>query len=58
MNDTGQSAPLPSGGDVSPPNVESEPRLRGQLIRWLIILFVGLGIALTPVPAGITVQSW
>lgn len=55
MNDTGQ--PLPSG-DVSQPEVESEPRLRGQLFRWLIILFVGVGIALTPVPAGITVQSW
>lgn len=55
MADAGQSRP--SEG-VSPPGAGAQPELRGKLIRWAIVLFVGFAIALTPVPDGITVQSW
>ncbi|HEY8184757.1 MAG TPA: DASS family sodium-coupled anion symporter [Pyrinomonadaceae bacterium] len=46
------------GDVVSPPETHQPPQLRGKLIRWAIVLFVGLAIALTPIPSGITVQSW
>jgi len=55
MDDAGQSQ---LGNEVSPPGVGSEPKLRGMFLRWAIILCVGFGIALTPVPNGITVESW
>ena len=49
---------LQPGDEDSPPGIHQSPPLRGKLTRWAIILFVGLGISLTPVPSGITVQSW
>src|SRR5438874_7120462 len=54
MDDAGQS---PLDDEVSRSG-RRPPPLRGKLIRWAIILFVGIAIASTPVPAGITVQSW
>jgi DASS family divalent anion:Na+ symporter len=54
MDDAEQSQP--SDEPSSPEN--SSSRLRGKLLRWAIVLFVGFAIALIPVPNGITVQSW
>lgn len=48
----------PSGEQVPTPDAGSDPELRGKLIRWVIILCVGFGIALAPIPDGITVASW
>ncbi|HKR21790.1 MAG TPA: SLC13 family permease, partial [Pyrinomonadaceae bacterium] len=31
---------------------------RGRLLRWAVVLFVGVGILLIPVPEGVTPQSW
>lgn len=31
---------------------------RGLLLRWLVVVGVALGVALTPPPAGVTAQSW
>src|SRR6185503_3593720 len=55
MDDGGQ--PTKADG-VFPPELRHHSDVRGKLIRWAIILFVGFAIALMPVPAGITVQSW
>ena len=55
MDDAGQS---PNREDLPQPAVQHQAEVRGKLIRWAIILFVGFAIALVPVPAGITVQSW
>lgn len=33
-------------------------RRQGRLIRWAAVLLCGLGVALIPVPSGITPQSW
>ncbi len=33
-------------------------RMSSQLLRWAVVVAVALGIALTPPPAGVTVQSW
>src|SRR5437667_12513699 len=54
MDDAGQS---PLDEDVSRSGTRLPP-LRGKFIRWAVVLFVGFAIASTPVPAGITVQSW
>jgi DASS family divalent anion:Na+ symporter len=53
----GEERSLP-GDEVSPPGMHGSPQLLGKLTRWAIILFVGFAIAFTPVPSGITVQSW
>src|SRR6266498_4152551 len=55
MDGARQSQP---GDELPPPEVRQSPRLRGKLSRWAIVLFVGFAIALSPVPNGITVQSW
>src|SRR5688572_3973615 len=55
MAEAGQ---LPPADEGSTPTAHSEPQLRGKLIRWAIVLGVGISIALVPVPEGITVQSW
>ena len=55
MDDAGQS---PLSDDVSRSGTRPPPQLRGKLIRWAVVLFVGFAIAFTPVPSGITVQSW
>jgi DASS family divalent anion:Na+ symporter len=55
MDDADQSQ---LSADVSSPAPDSEPKLRGLLLRWVIILAVGLGIALAPIPNGIKVESW
>src|SRR6267378_2361753 len=55
MDDGGQS---PLGEDGSRSGTRPLPPLRGKFIRWGGGLFVGFAIASTPVPAGITVQSW
>ena len=55
MYDAGQS---PLDDDVSKSGTGPLPPLRGKLIRWAVVLFVGIAVASTPVPAGITVQSW
>ncbi len=48
----------PSSDDASPPQIR-EPLVSGsKLLKWAIVLFVGLAIAWTPVPAGISVPSW
>jgi DASS family divalent anion:Na+ symporter len=44
--------------DEDSSGTHQSPPLRGKLIRWGIVLFIGLAISLTPVPNGITVQSW
>lgn len=46
------------GDEVSPPAMHRSPQLLSKLTRWAIVLFVGFAIAFTPVPSGITVQSW
>ncbi|MFN2494005.1 MAG: DASS family sodium-coupled anion symporter, partial [Pyrinomonadaceae bacterium] len=46
------------GEDVSPPAMHRSSQLRSKLIRWAVILFVGFAIAFSPVPEGITIQSW
>jgi DASS family divalent anion:Na+ symporter len=33
-------------------------RFRSRLVRWVIVLFVAVGILLIPVPNGVTPQSW
>ena len=48
---------------TAPPNrTDNEPAdqisSRSRLLRWGIVLFVGVGIMLIPVPSGITPQSW
>src|SRR5258708_7507028 len=55
MDGEAQSQP---GDEVSPPVMHRSPRLLSKLTRWAIVLFVGFAIAFTPVPSGITVQSW
>src|SRR5687768_12507917 len=49
--------PPPPSDEVSQGMRGSHP-LRSKLIRWAIILSVGFAIAFSPVPDGITVQSW
>ena len=46
------------GDELPPPELHQSPQLRGKLSRWVVVLFVGFAIALSPVPNGITVQSW
>ena len=55
MDDAGQSQ---LSDEVSPKAMPARHQLRGKLIRWAIVLFVGLAIAFSPVPDGITTQSW
>lgn len=43
---------------AKPPDIGQHDRVRYKLIRWLIVLGVGLGIWLLPTPTGITPQSW
>lgn len=47
---------------LSPDTLQSEPtgktKFQGKLLRWAIVLLVAVGILLSPIPAGITVQSW
>ena len=36
-----------------------EPSLPlGTMIKWAVVLLIGFGITLSPIPAGITVESW
>ena len=44
--------------NTTAPEPESHAEPRKSLVRWAIVLGVGLGVALIPVPAGITPQSW
>ncbi len=37
---------------------DNNSRGSSTLLKWCIVVFVALGVALIPVPAGITVQSW
>ena len=45
-----------TGTDKQDP--ESPDHVSYRLLRWLIVLGVGLGVWLLPIPAGITPQSW
>ena len=63
MDDAGQSGlgdqDSPSvSDDDSPPGSRGTSLPLGSIIKWALVLFVGLGIMLSPIPAGITVQSW
>ncbi|HEY2973176.1 MAG TPA: DASS family sodium-coupled anion symporter [Pyrinomonadaceae bacterium] len=44
--------------EVSQPGRHRSTQVFSKLTRWAIVLFVGFAIAFTPVPNGITVQSW
>lgn len=55
MNDAGQS---PLSDELSPPGSRGSSRLLGTVLKWAAVLFVAFGIAFSPIPAGITVQSW
>lgn len=55
MEDDAQSR---SRDEVSPPPSPPQTESRARLLKWAIVLFVGLGIAWTPIPAGISVASW
>ena len=44
--------------DTTAPEPESHSQPKKTLLRWSIVLGVGLGVLLIPVPAGITPQSW
>src|SRR5687768_10400536 len=55
MDDAGQLPPAKEPAALEP---HPEPQLRGKLIRWAIVVGVGIAIASVPVPEGITVQSW
>lgn len=55
MDDDVQSrSPEGVSSPTNPPKTES----RARLLKWAIVLFVGLGIAWIPIPAGISVPSW
>jgi DASS family divalent anion:Na+ symporter len=47
---------------ASPNKTDNEPAdkisFRSRLLRWGVVLFVGAGIYLIPVPSGITPESW
>lgn len=43
---------------VAPQEAESHHAVANKLLRWLIVLVVGIGVWLVPTPAGITPQSW
>lgn len=54
MQETAQSA-----GVVIPPEANSDQiPFKSRLVRWTIVLLAGLTVFLTPVPTGITKQSW
>jgi len=55
MEDNGQPA---ESDDIPTESPRHHSYVSGKLVRWAIIIGVGVGIALIPVPAGITVQSW
>src|SRR5688572_19421122 len=56
MDDDAQSR---SRDEVSPPPPNPpQAESRARVIKWAVVLFVGLAIAWSPVPAGISVQSW
>ena len=55
IDENGQS---PNSDGIPQPEVRDHADVRGKLIRWTIILGVGIGIVLIPVPEGITPQSW
>ncbi len=55
MDDAEQSKPRE---EVPAPEVHASSQLRSKLTKWAIVLFVGFAIAFSPVPNGITVQSW
>jgi DASS family divalent anion:Na+ symporter len=44
--------------DATPPASRGSSQPLGTTIKWAAVLFVGFGIASSPIPAGITVQSW
>ncbi len=55
MDDAGQSRLSDEG---SPPGSRGSSLPLGPMIKWAAVLFVAFGILLSPIPAGITVQSW
>jgi len=55
MDDAGQS---PLGEEGSPPASRGSSLPLGPLIKWAAVLAVAFAILLSPIPAGITVQSW
>ena len=55
MNETLRSVP-PTEPAAAPAN--DQLTFKSRLIRWAIVLGAGLIVFLTPVPAGITPQSW
>ena len=44
--------------DKTEPEPPDKLGFRSRLLRWAIVLLVGVGIMLVPVPSGITPQSW
>ena len=50
-------SPLAATTTNDPPN---SPRnsLRSKLLRWAVVISVGVGVLVVPVPEGITAQSW
>ncbi|HJU54225.1 MAG TPA: DASS family sodium-coupled anion symporter [Pyrinomonadaceae bacterium] len=47
--------------DVRPDEAGDRERRRGRrtkLVKWAVVVFSAAGIALTPVPSGVTPQSW
>jgi DASS family divalent anion:Na+ symporter len=49
--------PAPNGGETSGPR-EPHSKLGSQLVRWGIVLMVGLSVLFIPTPEGITTNSW
>jgi DASS family divalent anion:Na+ symporter len=47
-----------ASADTAAPESESQSQPKKTLVRWVIVIVVGLAVALMPVPTGITPQSW
>lgn len=53
-----QEIPQSAGVVIPPEAISDQIPLKSRLIRWTIVLLAGLSVFLTPVPTGITKQSW
>jgi len=49
---------LEQPAEIEPTPINPALSLSSRLIRWAIVAASGLGVLLTPIPAGITPQSW
>lgn len=49
---------IPPNSETNKSDPESPDYVSYRLLRWLIVLGVGVGVWLLPVPTGITPQSW